>query len=257
VKLIYATPAVQNPTGATLSGPRRAEVLALVDRHQAPLFEDDYASELRYGEPPIAALKTADAGGQVIYAGTFSKVLFPTLRVGFLVAARPLLRKIVLARASCDFGTSMLAQVAVAELLRSGALDRHVRRVRRLYGKRLHALLGALRATMPEGVTWVEPKGGHLLWLTLPGSGDAVHRAAAAAGIAYTAGSAFHTDGQGSEHIALSFACMPAARIVEGVERLAAIVRRHAIAEKAGLRRAPRSERRARSRRRGAGRRRA
>jgi GntR family transcriptional regulator/MocR family aminotransferase len=227
VKLIYTTPAVQNPTGVTLSDARRSELLALVDHHQAPLLEDDYASELRYGEPPIAALKTSDAGGQVIYVGTFSKVLFPTLRVGFVVAAKPLLRKMVLARMAGDFATSMPAQVAVAEMLRSGALDRHVRRVRRLYGRRLRALVTALSCTMPEGVRWTEPRGGHILWLTLPAAGDAVFRDASAAGIAYSSGTAFHVDGQGADHIALSFACMPSARIAEGVEKLAAIVRRH------------------------------
>jgi DNA-binding transcriptional MocR family regulator len=235
-KLIYTTPAVQNPTGASMSAERRAEILALVDRHQAPLFEDDYTSELRYGEAPLAALKTSDAGGQVIYAGTFSKVLFPTLRVGFVVAARPLLGKMVLARAGSDFGTSVLPQVALVELLRSGALDRHVRRVRRLYGQRLRSMVDALARTMPEGVTWSEPKGGHFLWLTLPGNGESIFRDALEVGIAYTPGTAFHLDGQGAEYVALSFAAMPAADIVDGVEKLAAIVRRQ-------LRRAPTSPR--------------
>ena len=244
-KLIYATPAVQNPTGATMSDSRREEILALVDAHQAPLFEDDYASELRTGEAPIAALKSADTAGQVIYAGTFSKVLFPGLRVGFVVAARPLLGKMVLARACGDFGTSAIPQAALVELLRSGVLDRHVRRVRGLYARRQRVMLETLGRSMPDGVTWKEPRGGQMVWIELPCAGDAVFRAACDAGIAYTPGRAFHTDGQGGDALALSFALMPAARIVEGIERLAAIVRRHTRPSKAAD---DRSRRRAASR---------
>ncbi len=93
VKLIYTTPAAQSPTGAVMSDARRRALLALADEHQVPILEDDYDSELRYEGPPIAALKTLDRAGQVIYVGTFSKVLFPGLRVGYVVAAPPLLER--------------------------------------------------------------------------------------------------------------------------------------------------------------------
>jgi len=131
VKLIYSTPAAQCPTGGSMSEARRRELLALADEHQAPVLEDDYAAELRYRGPAVGALKALDRAGQVIYAGTFSKILFPNLRMGFVVAARPLLRKMMLARWNADGGAPLLPQIALTTLARSGILERHLRRVRR------------------------------------------------------------------------------------------------------------------------------
>lgn len=94
---VYVTPGAQSPTGVTMSAGRRSQLLALADEHQAPILEDDYDGELRYEPPAVAALKSLDSAGRVVYAGTFSKVLFPILRVGYVVVARPLLETMVLA----------------------------------------------------------------------------------------------------------------------------------------------------------------
>ncbi len=229
-KLVYTTPAAQSPTGAMLSVERRHALLALADEHQVPVFEDDYDSELRYEGAPVAALKTLDRAGQVIYAGTFSKVLFPGLRVGYVVAAQPLLEKMVLARWNADVGSSVVPQAALATLLESGGLDRHVRRMRRIYGTRLAAMLDALDATMPAGTAWTRPRGGHGLWLTLPPGvdGDALAHDAAAAGIAYGLGEAFFADGRGKENVHLSYATMSPEAIRDGIVRLADLIRAHA-----------------------------
>ena len=229
VKLIYTTPAAQSPTGVVMGDDRRRELLALADEHQVPILEDDYDSELRYEGPPIAALKTMDRAGQVIYVGTFSKVLFPGLRVGYVVAAPPLLEKMMLARWNADVTTSAPVQAALAILLARGGLERHLRRVRRLYAARLAATLDALRRHMPAGTTWTKPRGGHIVWVTLPPGtdDDGVYRDALRAGVAYAPGELFHMDGRGRQHLALAFANLTPAAIAEGVALLGGLVRRH------------------------------
>ncbi len=228
VKLVYTTPAVQSPTGVALAPARRRALLALADEYQLPILEDDYDSELRYGGPPRPALKTLDPAGQVIYVGTFSKALFASLRVGYVVAARPLLRRLVLSRWVADFQTDLVTQVALAELLASGGLERHVRRVRKLYTARGHALVAALRAHMPAGTEWIEPAGGNTVWVTLAPGVDplALQAAARAEGIEYTRGDVFAGEGGGPPCISLSFAQLEPAVIDEGIARLAACMQR-------------------------------
>jgi 2-aminoadipate transaminase len=208
VKLVYTTPAAQSPTGAVMSEARRRALLALADEHQVPILEDDYDSELRYEGPPIAALKTLDRAGQVIYVGTFSKVLFPGLRVGYVVAAPPLLDKMMLARWNADVTTNVVAQAALAHLLATGGLSRHLKRVRLVYAARLAAMLETLAEVMPAGVEWTRPRGGHSVWVTLPRAVDAdrLRQAAVDAGVQYAPGDVFCGDGRGGRHLALSFA---------------------------------------------------
>jgi 2-aminoadipate transaminase len=133
----------------------------------------------------------------------------------------------VLARVSADFATGAVPQAALAALLRSGMLARHVRRMRRLYAERQRAMLDALARHMPAGTKWSAPPGGHMLWLRLPAvDPDRVFHDAAAEGIAYTRGEVFHFDGRGTEYLALSFANLTPLRIADGVALLAAVVRR-------------------------------
>ncbi|HKA27823.1 MAG TPA: PLP-dependent aminotransferase family protein [Candidatus Binatia bacterium] len=227
VKLVYVTPATQSPTGVGMSPARRSALLALADEHQVPILEDDYDSELRYAGPALPALKSGDAAGQVVYAGTFSKVLFPSLRLGYVVAARPLLARLATMRLASDFGSGVVAQAALATLLATRGFDRHVRRMRRLYAARLAALLAALRRDMPAGTRWMEPRSGHVVWVTLPPGIDPerLEHAARDRGVAYTRGETFHVDGRGGDSLALSFAPLDPRAIAEGVARLGAAVR--------------------------------
>ncbi|MGH7899090.1 MAG: PLP-dependent aminotransferase family protein, partial [Candidatus Binatia bacterium] len=231
VKLVFTTPGTQSPTGVVMSEIRRRELLRLADEHQTPILEDDYAAELRYHGPPVPALKAKDHAGQVIYAGTFSKIVFPSLRIGYVVASPPVLEKLALARWTADAGAALLPQMALATLLRSGELERHLRRVRKLYAERLQAMLAALARSMPPPVRWTEPVAGQGVWLTLPPptDGEAVFREAMEQEVAYTRGDVFHLDGQGMNQCHLSFAKLPPSRIAEGIERLARIVGRHLV----------------------------
>jgi GntR family transcriptional regulator/MocR family aminotransferase len=228
VKLVYTTPAVQSPTGVVMSDTRRRALLELADEYQVPLFEDDYDCELRYGTPPTPALKTRDAAGQVIYAGTFSKALFAGVRMGYVVAAPPLLLQLVTSRMAADFQTDLLAQAALAELLAGGGLERHVRRVRRIYSARRAVMLEALRTHMPETVRFSEPAGGNAIWIAFPPGidGVALHAAALEEGIEYARGDLFSLDGSTADHGLLSFAQTGRRQIEQGIERLARLVRR-------------------------------
>jgi DNA-binding transcriptional MocR family regulator len=223
VKLIYVTPAAQSPTGVRLSEPRREELLALADEHQVPVLEDDYDSELRWESPPLPALKASDRAGQIVYAGTFSKALFPGLRVGYVVAAAPLRDRLVTLRAFSDFGTGVVEQAALASLLATRGLERHLQRMRRVYAARRGAMLAALEREMPPGVSWSRPEGGHLVWLRLPADVDPerAHDAALARGVAYMRGDVCFVDGSGADHLALSFASLDEAAIADGIAELA------------------------------------
>src|SRR4029450_3135549 len=130
-KLLYVTPATQCPTGVTMSPARRAALLALADEHQVPVIEDDYDNELRYAGPVLSALKADDPAGHVVHVGTFSKILFPSLRLGYVVAAPPLLARLAAARLVSDFGSGVVEQAALGALLRTRGFDRHRPSVRR------------------------------------------------------------------------------------------------------------------------------
>ena len=225
-KLVYTTPSAQVPTGVTLDAARREMLLELSDRHHVPVLEDDYDSELRFAGPPLPALKTRDPAGRVIYVGTFSKALFPGLRVGYVVAAPALLKHMAAARYFADMGGDVVSQVVVADLLASGALEKHVRRVRRLHAARRAALLDALGRCMPEGVVWTRPAAGRLVWLTLPDDVDpeALAAEAARAGIACGRGETCTLDDSGRRSLILSFVNESTDALGEGVAELADMI---------------------------------
>jgi GntR family transcriptional regulator/MocR family aminotransferase len=233
VKLLYATPAAQQPTGVALSEARRHALLALSDEYQLPIVEDDYDSELRYGGPPVPALKHLDPAGRVLYLGTFSKALFAGLRIGYLVAPAHLIRRFALTRVASDFNTDVITQAALCELLESGALERHVRRVRQVYAGRLRALLASLERCMPEGAEWQPPAGGNALWLRLPDAVDveAFHAACLAAGLALSPGETMALPGgpawdEARRHVQLSFARIDEGDIADAVAELARLTLR-------------------------------
>ena len=226
-KLVYVTPATQCPTGVVMSERRRAALMALADEHQLPIFEDDYDCELRYAGATLPALKAHDPGGHVIHAGTFSKSLFPSLRLGYVVAPKPLLDRLVMLRLVSDFGASAVGQAALATLLATRGLERHVQRMRRVYAARLDALLAALAREMPAGTRWSTPRSGLVVWVTLPPGADAerIQHGALARGVAYARGELFHHDGRGGDHLALSFAALAPDAIAEGIARLGTVMR--------------------------------
>src|SRR5262245_35577676 len=164
LKLVYVTPSHQFPTGATLTLPRRLDLLAWAEKMEVMIIEDDYDSEFRYGSRPIPALQGLAGGDSVIYAGTLSKVLFPALRMGYLVVPRPLARVFARAKWLADRQTPMIEQRVLTDFINEGYWERHLRRMRTLYDKRRQALSRALETHFGDRVTILGDNAGmHLM----------------------------------------------------------------------------------------------
>lgn len=225
-KCIYVMPTFQNPTGATVSLDGRRELLAIAAKAQVPIIEDDFHNELRYDGAPIIPLRGLDREGQVIAVGTFSKILFPGLRVGWIVAPPEVLERLIVAKRVSDFHTSALIQAAIYHFCRRRMLDRHMERMRVEYRRRRDTLLEALSRYAPPDITWTHPQGGFSLMMTLPQGFDAqsLLPEAAHAGVLYTPGTLFYVDGGGRHQLRLSFSETPVERIAEGVKRLSNVI---------------------------------
>ena len=235
-KLFYCQPTCHNPTGLGMAGDTRRRLLAAAARHHVPIVEDGFDGSLYYGARPPGPLKAQDADGVVIYIGTFSKILFPGLRLGWLVAPPPVIERLQAAKQLADLHTSALIQAAVHRFCERRLLDRHAARVAREYRRRREMLLAALARRMPKGTTWTQPTGGFSLLLTLP-EGLTASRLLPMAlehGVTFTPGDAFWLNGDESRALRLSFSSIPTEQIERGVQRLAEAIR-------AGQRRHPRT----------------
>lgn len=226
-KLLYCQPSAHNPTGLHMPAAARRRLLDVAMRHRLPVVEDGFDGTLFYGERPPAPLKAADASGQVIYLGTFSKILFPGLRLGWIVASPELIERLEMAKQLADIHTSPLIQAAVYHFCRQRLLDRHQAHALREYARRRNVLLAALGRRMPDGVTWTETQGGFSLLLELPDGleATALLPRALERGVAFTPGNAFFGDGGGERALRLSFSAVAFGQIEEGVRRLADSIR--------------------------------
>lgn len=166
-RLHYVMPEHHFPTGVTLSPRRRATLLQLAEDKDALLIEDDYDSEFYYEHHPLPALKANDPVGRVIYMGTFSKILFNGLRLGYIVAHPEIIQHLVDLRWQLDGGTSIVLQLWIAEMLQSGVVERHLRRMRVNYRKKRDLIANYLRTIFPKW-TWKLPNGGMNFWIKLP-----------------------------------------------------------------------------------------
>ena len=226
-KLLYCQPSAHNPTGLTMPAAARRRLLELAGRYQVPVVEDGFDGSLFYGERPPAPLKATDPNGLVLYIGTFSKILFPGLRLGWLVAPPPAIERLSAAKQLSDIHTSPLIQAAVYHFCQRRLLERHLRRSAAEYSRRRTLLLEALSRRMPKGVSWTHTQGGFSLLVTLPEGIDAATLLPRALerGVAFTPGSAFFLDDGGERTLRLSFSSVPANRIEEGVRRLSEAIR--------------------------------
>ena len=224
--LIYTVPTFGNPSGVTMSFGRRERLIELARRFAVPILEDDPYSELAYDGTPPVAMRAMPGGEDVIHVGTFSKVLSPGIRIGYVVAPRPVLERLILIKQGRDLHTDGLAQNMVAEYCSRFGLDRHIERLRTSYRERRDAMLAALRQSMPASVSWTEPAGGMFLWLTLPPgvvAAQLLHRAVAA-GVSFVPGTAFHADGGGASSMRLNFTSSSLDEILRGIGILGRLI---------------------------------
>jgi len=235
-KFMYILPNFQNPGGVTLSEDRRRELVLLSDKYGIPIVEDDPYGQLRYeGEhkTPLLVLDRTnlqrDKGytlGNVIYLSTFSKLLAPGMRLGWIVAPPDVIARLVQIKQSSDLHTSTFNQMVTYEVARDGFLEEHVKLIRGVYSERKDAMLRAMTDYFPEEVTWTHPHGGLFLWVTLPTGINARHLLDEALrhDVAFVPGDPFFADGDKGSHMRLNFSNATPELIREGVRRLSIAV---------------------------------
>ena len=225
-RFLYAQPNFQNPTGRRLSLARRKALIERARTLGLLIVEDDPYGELSYEGEKLPSLLSMHADG-VVHLGTFSKVLAPGLRLGYLIAPPELCRKIAQAKQAADLHTPSFTQRVAYEVVRTGLLDTHIPTIRALYAAQCQAMLDALKTHMPDGVRWNTPEGGMFIWMTLPSGLDATAllQQAIARHVAYVPGAPFYADTPQVETLRLAFVTVPAPRIADGVAILGALFR--------------------------------
>jgi len=225
-KFLYCLPNFQNPTGRLLPLERRQQLVAKARELDLLILEDDPYGALSYaGETPPSIRSLAPE--RTVYMGSFSKILSPGLRLGYVIAPAAIRAKLVQAKQATDLHTATLSQQAAYEVVKDGFLDTHIPGIRKLYREQCEAMLGALERHMPPGVRWNRPQGGMFLWVELPRGLDATAVLARAVeqNVAFVPGAPFYASDPVAETFRLAFVTVPPARIEEGVERLAAVIR--------------------------------
>ena len=227
-RLIYTIPTFQNPTGTCMNGHRRRQLVALADRYNVPILEDDFVGDLRYEGRAQPALKALDPGGRVIYTSTFSKMLMPGLRVGFLVASGPVYERLLACKRVTDLASSNLMQRALEAYITVGRYQAHLRRACQTYLRRRDAMLDALGRYLPASARYLPPQGGLFVWLQLPTglSANELYPVAAEEGVTFAPGSLFFPAERTQPYLRLNFAMHPPDGIKEGIRRLGRAVER-------------------------------
>ena len=226
-KFIFTTPSFQNPTGRILSLRQRRDLLELAVRYRIPVVEDEPYCDLYFDAPPPPSLASLDGRGVVIHLRTYSKVLAPGLRLGYVIAPESVVELLALAKERATICTAGLEQLAVAEMLESGLLAQHTKRLRQEHKQRRDAMVSALRGAIPgDKMRFSVPTGGLYLWCELlrgPSSSE-LYGAALKRGVALSPGDLFYPDFAGERQIRLCFAGSSTTRIREGVERLRSVL---------------------------------
>ncbi|MEM7127164.1 MAG: PLP-dependent aminotransferase family protein [Chloroflexota bacterium] len=225
-RFFYTSPTYQNPTGICATMERRKAVLELAERYGILIVEDDIYARLAYDTPPPLPLRSLDTNDSVVYVSSESKVLMPSLRVGYIVAPNALQGRLLSIRRATDLCSPTFLQRALATFLQDKGLQRHLKRTIPIYRRRRDALLFALRRYMPEEITWTEPAGGFCCWLTLPRTHALrdVHRAALEHRLALAPGEVFLVHPSRELHLRLTFSSQNEEGIRAGIELLGELI---------------------------------
>jgi 2-aminoadipate transaminase len=226
-KLIFTNPTFHNPTGTTMPIRTRREVLSLAQRYRVPIVEDATYRDLYFTEAPPPSLRDLDEHNLVIYLNSFSKIMAPGLRLGWIAAAPSIVDQIAIIKQRIDPHTPNLVQFAIARLMRQGTFDAHLRTIRAEHARRCAQMIAAIQRHMPPGsIRFARPAGGLYLWCRLGAglSATALHERALASGVTFVPGPAFYPDPAGDSELRLCFTSVLPSTIEESVKRLARCV---------------------------------
>lgn len=226
-RFAFVTPSNQFPKGGTMPLERRLALLQWAQEHEALILEDDYDGELRYSDHPVAALQGLDEDGRVVYLGTFSKVLFPALRLGYIVLPPALHDPFLQAKQLVDRGAPTLTQAAVADFITEGHFERHLRRLRKAYGRRREVLTRSLQTHLAGKIKYSDVAAGlHvMIYLDKKNNEAEVVRKAAEAGVGVYPGQSYHLKKAPGPSILLGFSGLNEKEIREGIQRLSTVLK--------------------------------
>jgi 2-aminoadipate transaminase len=228
-KLICAQPNFQNPSGVSMSLPRRMQLAHLAGQRGIPIVEDDPYAELIYEGEALPSIKSFDTAGLTLYLGSFSKILMPGLRIGWVAGPAEVLEKMAVVKQSSDLHTDGLVQRVVNVMVRSGELPTHIEKLKTEYRLRRDAMLAALAEHFPPEASWTHPRGGLFVWVELPDDVSCAElvRPAVDRLVLFPPGAGFFRDGTGQNTMRLNFSNQPAESIREGVKRLGQVVKEY------------------------------
>jgi len=228
VKMIYVIPDFQNPTGRTWPLERRQKFMELINQFEIPVIEDNPYGELRFENENMPSLKSLDTKDLVIFLGTFSKILAPGYRLGWVCASEEILGKYNFIKQGADLQSSTIAQLEVNTYLDMYPLDNHVKKIKDVYIKRRDCMLNAMDEYFPKDhVSWTHPDGGLFTWVILPEYMDAKVLASQCLEkkVAYVPGGSFFPNGGHENTFRMNYSCMPEDKIREGVQRIAEVIK--------------------------------
>ncbi|MDD1767623.1 MAG: PLP-dependent aminotransferase family protein [Methanomassiliicoccales archaeon] len=233
-EIVYALPNFQNPAGVTMPEKNRRKLVDMASDYDFLIIEDDPYGELRYKGEDIAPIKSFDDEGRVIYMSTFSKILSPGLRVGWVVAHEDILRKLVIAKQSADVCTNVLGQRIAHEYIVRGHIDPQIEKIKKIYSRKMDLMLSGMNEFMPDGIEWTKPDGGMFLWVDLPDwmdSGELLKKALKKR-VAFVTGKAFFADPKdGITSMRLNFTHPSDSMITEGLRRLGSVVNQEIVSK--------------------------
>jgi len=225
-KFFYTVPSFQNPSGQTVSYEQRKELLEIASEYDFLIIEDDPYGELIFEGKSIPPIKSLDTKGRVIYISTFSKILAPGFRLGWVIASKEILDKFILAKQAMDLCTNMFSQYVAYEYINGGYLDKQIEFIKKLYKRKRDIMLESLKKYFPKDVSWTIPKGGMFIWISLPKTIDTrlMFKKALSKKIAYVVGEAFFPEGGNYHSMRLNFSYSTDEEIKEGIQRLAEVI---------------------------------
>jgi 2-aminoadipate transaminase len=226
-RFIYTIPDFQNPSGNTMSVARRKKLIEIAKKYEIPIVEDSPYRELRFTGETLPSVWTLAKGENVIMLKTFSKILFPGMRMGWIVANEEIIDKFVVIKQSVDLCTPSFNQLILANFIEKGLMSQTIEKAKNCYKPKSQAMLESLEKYMPDGVTWSKPEGGMFLWVELPENLDTkeIFMKAIENDVAYVIGSPFFHDGSGKNTLRLSYSFPSIEQIREGIKRLGKMVK--------------------------------